>query len=76
MALSTSATSVAGDTRGDMMESAGRLVDKHVSADQSFYELSGLLRVATHSKHRPLMYGSSTSISSIWCPCIECIRQS
>ena len=53
MALSTSATSVAGDTRGDMMESAGRLVDKHVSADQSFYELSGLLRVATHSKHRP-----------------------
>lgn len=35
---------------GEVMESAGRLVDKHINADQRFYDLSGLLRIATHSK--------------------------
>ena len=34
----------------EAVESAGRLVDKHINADQSFYDLSGLLRVATHSE--------------------------
>ena len=47
----TAAVQGSGDTRGDIMETAGRLVDRHVNADQSFYDLSGLLRVATHSKH-------------------------
>ena len=34
----------------DAIEDAGNLVNKYLKLDHTFYELSGLLRVATHSK--------------------------
>ena len=34
----------------DAIESAGKLVDKYLTADQTFYDLSGLLRVTSDSK--------------------------
>lgn len=30
------------------LENAGRLIDQHIKADQSFWELSGQLSIATH----------------------------
>lgn len=30
------------------LENAGRLVDQHIKADQSFWELSGQLTITTH----------------------------
>lgn len=47
---------VSGAGGGEVMESAGRLVDRHITADQSFYDLSGLLRVATHSESISVEY--------------------
>ena len=34
----------------DALESAGRLVDEHMQADSGQLELSGLLKIATHSE--------------------------
>ena len=34
----------------ESLESAGRLIDQHLKADQSYVELSGQLRIATHRK--------------------------
>ena len=34
----------------DAVENAGSLLDQHIHDDQNFYDLSGLLRVATHRK--------------------------
>lgn len=53
--------SVAGPTSGSLsaqagaagvesLESASRLVEKHLNEDDSFMELSGQLRIATHRK--------------------------
>ena len=33
---------------GDNMEAAGRLVEQHLNEDNSYMELSGQLRIATH----------------------------
>ena len=41
------------------LEGAGRLVDQHLKADQTYVELSGQLRIATHRKifHGTLLVG-------------------
>ena len=43
------------------LESAGRLVDQHLKADNSYMELSGQLRIATHRKGRINVGGLCTS---------------
>ena len=34
----------------EAIESAGKLVDKYLTGDQTFYDLSGVLRIASDSK--------------------------
>lgn len=46
--LAMSASSAAAGNIVENLENAGRLVDQHIKADQSFWELSGQLSIATH----------------------------
>ena len=34
----------------EAIENAGKLVDKYITADRTFYDLSGVLRVTSDSK--------------------------
>ncbi len=38
----------------ESLEAAGRLLEKHLYEDNSFMELSGQLRIATHGTHKHL----------------------
>ena len=46
--LSPPAGAQGGGVGGESLEAAGRLVEKHLLEDNSFMELSGQLRIATH----------------------------
>ena len=47
----SSSTEASSRSDKESIEDAGGLVDKCLKDDQAFYDLSGLLRVTTHSKH-------------------------
>lgn len=52
------------------LENAGRLVDRHLKEDASFVELSGQLRIATHSKgDRAIDLTRSHTGRSMWPGC-------
>lgn len=47
---SSTSASTANQSTSEGIENAGRLIDHHLKEDASFTELSGQLRIATHSK--------------------------
>ena len=47
----TSGAPAASQVVSEGIENAGRLIDNHLKEDAAFMELSGQLRIATHSKY-------------------------